>query len=117
MKVYERKPLYRNIRRFFAFLKYILCTVLQNSTEHSRYFSSDELGVPIILIKHRTNLSEIRNPMLCPIGQSNEKPPLPALAKWREYVTDASCCSCNEKTVTSDEKIRFFDFFEKVVDI
>lgn len=25
--------------------------------------------------------------MLCPIGQSNEKPPLPALAKWREYVT------------------------------
>ena len=108
MKVYERKPLYRNIRRFFAFLKYILCTVLQNSTEHSRYFS-DELGVPIILIKHRTNLSEI--------GQSNEKPPLPALAKWREYVTDASCCSCNEKTVTSDEKIRFFDFFEKVVDI
>ena len=61
MKVYERKPLYRNIRRFFAFLKYILCTVLQNSTEYSRYFSSDELGVPIILIKHRTTLSEIRN--------------------------------------------------------
>ena len=26
--------------------------------------------------------------MLCPIGQSNEKPPLQALAKWREYVTD-----------------------------
>ena len=25
--------------------------------------------------------------MLCPIGQSNEKPPLQALAKWREYVT------------------------------
>ena len=30
---------------------------------------------------------------------------------------DASCCSCSEKTVTSDEKNRFFDFFEKVVDI
>ena len=27
--------------------------------------------------------------MLCPIGQSNEKPPLQALAKWREYVTQA----------------------------
>ena len=26
--------------------------------------------------------------MLCPIGQSNEKPPLQALAKWWEYVTD-----------------------------
>jgi len=26
--------------------------------------------------------------MLCPIGQSNEKPPLQALAKWREYVTE-----------------------------
>ena len=25
--------------------------------------------------------------MLCPIGQSNEKPPLQVLAKWREYVT------------------------------
>ena len=25
--------------------------------------------------------------MLCPIGQSNEKPPLQALAKWGEYVT------------------------------
>ena len=25
--------------------------------------------------------------MLCPIGQSNEKPPLQALAKWWEYVT------------------------------
>ena len=25
--------------------------------------------------------------MLCPIGQSNEKPPLQALAKWREDVT------------------------------
>ena len=25
--------------------------------------------------------------MLCPIGQSNEKPPLQALAKWQEYVT------------------------------
>ena len=25
--------------------------------------------------------------MLCPIGQSNEKLPLQALAKWREYVT------------------------------
>ena len=60
MKVYERKPLYRNIRRFFAFLKYILCTVLQIVTEHFRYFS-DELDVPIILIKHRTNPSEIRN--------------------------------------------------------
>ena len=29
--------------------------------------------------------------MLCPIGQSNEKPPLPALAKWREYVTNEVC--------------------------
>ena len=27
--------------------------------------------------------------MLCPIGQSNEKPPLQALAKWWEYVTEA----------------------------
>ena len=26
--------------------------------------------------------------MLCPIGQSNEKPPLQALAKWGEYVTE-----------------------------
>ena len=26
--------------------------------------------------------------MLCPIGQSNEKPPLQALAKWWEYVTN-----------------------------
>ena len=25
--------------------------------------------------------------MLCPIGQSNEKPPLQVLAKWWEYVT------------------------------
>jgi len=25
--------------------------------------------------------------MLCPIGQSNEKPPLQALAKWGEHVT------------------------------
>ena len=25
--------------------------------------------------------------MLCPIGQSNEKPPLQALAKWWEHVT------------------------------
>ena len=25
--------------------------------------------------------------MLCPIGHSNEKPPLQALAKWWEYVT------------------------------
>jgi len=29
--------------------------------------------------------------MLCPIGQSNEKPPLQALAKWREYVTTDFC--------------------------
>ncbi|MFR8802340.1 MAG: hypothetical protein ACLVGK_10470, partial [Pilosibacter sp.] len=28
------------------------------------------------------------SPMLCPIGQSNEKPPLQVLAKWREYVTE-----------------------------
>lgn len=28
--------------------------------------------------------------MLCPIGQSNEKPPLQVLAKWREYVTGDS---------------------------
>ena len=28
--------------------------------------------------------------MLCPIGQSNEKPPLQALAKWGEYVTENS---------------------------
>ena len=28
--------------------------------------------------------------MLCPIGQSNEKPPLQALAKWWEYVTPIS---------------------------
>ena len=27
--------------------------------------------------------------MLCPIGQSNEKPPLQALAKWWEHVTKA----------------------------
>ena len=26
--------------------------------------------------------------MLCPIGQSNEKPPLQALDKWWEHVTD-----------------------------
>ncbi len=28
--------------------------------------------------------------MLCPIGQSNEKPPLQALAKWWEHVTEYS---------------------------
>ena len=32
--------------------------------------------------------------MLCPIGQSNEKPPLQALAKWWEYVTDTECRYC-----------------------
>ena len=32
--------------------------------------------------------------MLCPIGQSNEKPPLQALAKWGEHVTTTAALDC-----------------------
>ena len=39
--------------------------------------------------------------MLCPIGQSNEKPPLQALAKWREYVY-----------INNDDCLAYFQSFD-----
>ena len=57
----------------------------------------------------------------CAVSASSERLSLSIFAKiiWvlNPKFKDASCCSCSEKTVTSDEKNRFFDFFEKVVDI
>ena len=37
--------------------------------------------------------------MLCPIGQSNEKPPLQALAKWWEYVTTDQLDTIDRKRI------------------
>ena len=48
--------------------------------------------------------------MLCPIGQSNEKPPLQVLAKWREYVTRSICY---DSFTNWDEKIKGEDTLTK----
>ena len=40
--------------------------------------------------------------MLCPIGQSNEKPPLQAIAKWREYVTNIKRGHPGDETLQYD---------------
>ena len=48
--------------------------------------------------------------MLCLIGQSNEKPPLQVLAKWREYVTRSICY---DSFTNWDEKIKGEDTLTK----
>ena len=46
--------------------------------------------------------------MLCPIGQSNEKPPLQALAKWWEYVTNIF-----QEDKLADKKQLAYDYTRK----